>query len=309
MEKINSDYETNKLSILSNYINTRQEEFQQFNDFMEHHIPRYLDVAGILWEYIINKREGKPTLLIIPGNFGTYDTTFFLINDLKEDFQIICPSFPSPVTSSDAFFQGINAILAHENITKIHILGRSVGGLKALCYAYSYPDRISKLVISQGFPPYPEQIQKLKKIHQALKILPLDAIVLPMLRLFFKVILKKQFTRMLTAHSIAPQFWIKYLERLYFHRNSGERIRNSCQCLIDFCSKFEFGQTSFQNWSKETLLIVADQDEETIYFEPHRNSIKDFFPEARIHTFHGLGHKAHIIKREEHSNTIRDFLK
>jgi esterase len=117
-------------------------------------------VAPLL-HYKIAANSTKPALMIVHGLFGSLDNWQSLAKKWSEKYCVISVdvrnhgrSFHSDDMKFETLVNDLHRILIHENITKLHLLGHSMGGKIAMEFAASYPDLIESLIIVD-VAPYP----------------------------------------------------------------------------------------------------------------------------------------------------------
>ncbi len=103
--------------------------------------------------------EKKNTLLIIHGLFGSLDNWQTLAKKWSEHFRVLSidvrnhgRSFHSESMSFEEMCADIIKLLNHYGLTKISILGHSMGGKIAMDFAAAHPDFVEKLIIADVAP-------------------------------------------------------------------------------------------------------------------------------------------------------------
>jgi maspardin len=86
-----------------------------------------ISIDHINWEYL-STGTGERHLLFLHGMGGAYDIWWQQIEALEKEYHIISTTLPE-VYSLDEAVAGVKAILDKENITKVSIIGSSMGGL------------------------------------------------------------------------------------------------------------------------------------------------------------------------------------
>ncbi len=97
--------------------------------------------------------QGEP-LVILHGLFGSSDNWRTIARSLENRFQTILPdarnhglSFRDPVMNYEAMADDLKKLLEHLNLSKIILLGHSMGGKTAMAFAVRYPEQIKKLIV------------------------------------------------------------------------------------------------------------------------------------------------------------------
>jgi pimeloyl-ACP methyl ester carboxylesterase len=110
------------------------------------------------------KIQGKgPPLIILHGLFGTLDNWQSLANKYAENFKVILVdqrnhghSPHNDEMNYDLMAEDLLELLQELQIEKTNIIGHSMGGKTAMCFAQNYPGLVSKMIIADmGIKKYP----------------------------------------------------------------------------------------------------------------------------------------------------------
>jgi maspardin len=102
---------------------------------------------------------------------GSYDIWWQQINHFRSKYKTVSLTYPS-VNSLEELTNGIMAILAKENIGKVHIVGSSLGGYVIQYIAVNHPEKVLKISLGNTFPPNELIKEKNGKLSSLLAILP-----------------------------------------------------------------------------------------------------------------------------------------
>lgn len=101
--------------------------------------------------------EGYP-LLLIAGLSADHRSWLPLVDPLSQDYQVVAfdnrgsgqSPVPKEMSTIEHFAHDTIALMDQLNIEKAHIIGQSMGAYIAQYIAADFPDRVSKLVLSNG---------------------------------------------------------------------------------------------------------------------------------------------------------------
>lgn len=179
-------------------------------------------------------------------------------------------------------------------IEKAHILGHSMGGKTAMCFAGLYPERIASLVVVDISPKYypPHHQDVLKAItavdfSQIEKRSQVDAV--------FQEYLSDMGTR---------QFLLK---NIYRDPEQGWKYRFNMSVLVDENEAIGEALPEEVLFDGASVLFIKGGDSEYI-LHSDKELIKKHFPNAEFKTIEGAGHWVHAQNPKAFSETIAAFL-
>ncbi len=71
---------------------------------------------------------------------------------MKDKYRIISPTYPA-VNSVNKIVSAIFQILEKEKITKVYVVGNSLGGFAAQYFTATYPEKVEKVILGNTFSP------------------------------------------------------------------------------------------------------------------------------------------------------------
>ena len=99
------------------------------------------------------------------------------------------------------------------------------------------------------------------------------------------------------------EFWDAYFHEMF----SKEALVSLSKCIIDFGHNYTFSKKTLSNWPGKILILESDNDH---FFPPaEQKALKELYPKAQVHTFHGTGHGTLIVNKKESLSIIRNFLR
>jgi len=285
------------------YKKVPQDQIERLKRFRSTHEYKHLTVDGATWEYI-SCGQGKDALLLLTGGTGIGEAFFPHITAFENEYRIICPSYP-PVPTFEGLVDGVMKILEVEGIHQVNIVGQSLGGILAQVIVRKYPDKVNKLILSHTTtkPHSADQaiiLKKTKRIEKALKIFSF----LP----FW--ISRPLFTRNIsklasTVNTEETEFWKAYFYEMFSYMTK-EHLLSHFMRILDFIQNYTFSKDDLASWLRKILILESENDQAISPSE--RDALKEMYPKAQVHTFHGTGHLTLALNREESIPVIRNFL-
>lgn len=271
--------------------------FRQYELFLASHPLRYVEVAGARWPYIISGR-GEETLLLLPGAPGRVEASFEYVGAFEQDFNVISVGYPAEMTTVNECLEGLASIMDTERIGRASVVGGSYSGLLAQSFVRRYPERTSRLVLSDTGVPRPGRVRKHLMYVALLLLLPMFVV-----RALWRVGAHMYLREMQTEHRC---FWRQYFGHV---RNSITRREciNRLRTWIDFDRTSRFTPRDLDDWPGDVLILEAERD--TTFPVWERRALRSLYPQAQVRTFPGGGHAASLDRREEYIEAIRQFVR
>lgn len=242
--------------------------------------------------------QGAP-LVLIHGLFGSADNLLGIARALADvrtiynvDVRNHGASFHSPDWSFTSMANDITALLDHEGLPQVDVLGHSMGGKIAMALALHAPERVSKLVVADispvaSLPRHQQIIAGLKAVAEARLSSRNDA---------------NQLLSQYVAEIGVRQFLLKSLASnqgvLHWKFNIADIDVGYPQILTALTSATPF--------SGDTLFIKGGESD---YVQrEHMADILQLFPNAQAKVIQGAGHWLHAEKPVAFNKIVRDFL-
>jgi pimeloyl-ACP methyl ester carboxylesterase len=182
-------------------------------------------------------------------------------------------------------------------IERVCVMGGSAGGSVAQVFVRRHPEMVEALVVSQAGVPNPERGRKIRKALRWLRLMPMGVL---------RMIARKRLSGLLPAGHPELVFIRAYMDEALRYHLHKKGFVNLCRRGADLDLNWRFEREDLADWSGKVLLIMADDDPSTP--QPVREALMALYPEARIHVFHGVGHAAPLLRREEYLAVIERFL-
>ncbi|WP_428070475.1 alpha/beta fold hydrolase [Chryseobacterium gambrini] len=125
------------------------------------------------------KGNGKETLVLLHGFMENLSIWSDMEPHLSDNFSLLKIDLPghgqseiiAEVQTMELMAEEVKKVLDHENITKIHLLGHSMGGYVSLAFAEKYPEYLKSLTLffSTYFPDDDEKKEQRIKSYRIIK--------------------------------------------------------------------------------------------------------------------------------------------
>jgi pimeloyl-ACP methyl ester carboxylesterase len=99
-------------------------------------------------------------------------------------------------------------------------------------------------------------------------------------------------------------FWSEYQHGLVSRMSKAE-LQEMYRLGIDLMQSFRFAPEDLDSWPGRVLILEADEDPVT---PEQRAELRQTYPQAQVHAFHGAGHAPWMSHREEYLSIIKEFL-
>ena len=236
----------------------------------------------LLHSLIIGK--GQP-LVILHGYFGMGDNWKTLANKFAKNYEVHIVdqrnhgrSFHSYDFNYDVMVEDLLVYLKSHKLSKVNILGHSMGGKTAMLFSVTFPEMVDKLIVAdiapRYYPPHHELI--LKALHSV-------DFSLVKSRDDIDLILKKYI----------PEMWIRqFLMKNVYRKSKNEfAFRFNLESLTDNNDEVGDGLPNFTQFFGKTLFLKG---ENSGYISTDDISlIKSHFPNSKIVTIPDAGHWLH----------------
>lgn len=252
-----------------------------------------LIVDGVQWKYRICGTGSQP-LLMLPGGELVNDIAFDLVAALAPRFRIVYPTYPR-VHSLDDLADGAAAILTAENIPRTWVLGASFGGAVAQCMIRRHPDRIDRLILSNTGVPL-EYLVRGRKVANAV----LSSIPWPVLR----GLMARSILKLLGAPEAELPFWRDYTKELFDAQLGKPDVMANLRIQLEYHQRYRFKPDDLRAWPGKIFVIESDND---IFNAERRKALRDTYPQAPVHTFHGAGHAPAYSRAAEYLEVLDRF--
>ena len=249
-----------------------------------------LDYEGNSWKYLVTGK-GKESILFLHGMAGNYDFWWQQISALKDDYRIVSVTYP-PVSNLAEMGKAIIAILDKNNIKEINVVGSSLGGYFAQYLLATYPNRVKKAVFGNTFPPNDLLEKQNSKLVVVAKVVP-EWLMMYFLR-------QGLYKNVIPAAQNDPLAKAVLVENTYGRMSKAQFVARY-NCVID---KFQPNN----DLSKQKNIMIFEADNDPLVPVALRTKLKQLYPQAQVHTFHGKGHFPYLNATLEYNAALKQFL-
>lgn len=283
-------FPTPRQEFSQNAANVPVVQSQAYQVFREAYAPRRLQVNGVWWEYI-SVGSGGETFLFLHGMTGAYDIWWQQILGLQSNYKVIALTYPA-VDDLEALSDGVIAILDREQVEKANLVGTSLGGYLAQYLIASHPERVSRAVLSNTFPPNDILRQDNAAIGALLPFLPEWVI---------KRTLLGSIEESVYPASGNDPFTRAYLLELVSSRVSKVQVVGRYRSVVE-----EF--TPPNPMAQGILTMIIEVDNDPLVNETLREQLRQTYPNAVLVTLTGAGHFPYLNQAETYTKLLTDFL-
>jgi len=258
--------------------------------FRATHPPVRLVHQGAEWRYYRGGR-GASTALLLGGALGVAEFAFQQIGLLEQHVHVVAPDYPSVGTLGD-LLDGLVAVLDEEGVRRAHVVGGSFGGLVAQALVRRHPERIASLVLSHTGAPDPGR-------RRRSAVAPLALLPTSLLR----SLLRRRLGRTLVG---ADPFWHEYFDRVVAGLSKPD-VLSRVWLAAEFAEQAGYAPGDLAAWGGRVLILEADDD--PLFPPAAREALRALYPGAEVHTFHGTGHAAAVLRPDEYAAVLLRFFR
>jgi pimeloyl-ACP methyl ester carboxylesterase len=263
--------------------------------FRQTHATRTHAIAGHTWD-VIEAGSGEPTIVLLPAGGASAESEFPLITALEPHARVLSIGCPSTVRTVRAAIDGLKILLDDYNVAACYLLGHSLGGIFAQCFALTFPDRVEGLVLANVANYSRWRAKLIRAIVSSARYLPRKAIV---------VLLRARLNSLLKGHA-DREFWNVYFTEDELARFGSEGIVNRGACIDDAIEHWSSAAKPMKSWNGRILILESDN--ETGFTAAERKAFRELYAHAKVHTFYGAGHLSNLTRAEEFNSAVLDFI-
>jgi pimeloyl-ACP methyl ester carboxylesterase len=279
-----------KASFRATYARVPEPAVTKLSTFRRENTSKRFKAGGVTWTYYDVGAENS-TILFLHGMGGCGDIWFQQIEALKGRFRCIAVNYP-PVPNLNLLRSGTIGILKHEKISRVSLVGSSMGGYLAQFLMAADPDLIHKAIWGNTFPPNQLIAQQARRGETFLPWVPDWAIMAGM--------------RQHTERVLYPASGNSELVKAYLYEQTCGYLRKH-----DFIARCACLRQAFVPPDPEALripVLIIETDNDPVVDEKLRAMLKTTYPSAVVKTFHQAGHFPYLNRPEEYTHALEVFL-
>lgn len=244
------------------------------------------------------KGSGQP-IIILHGLFGMLDNWNSIGNKLADNYTVYLvdqrdhgKSDKSTEFDYDLLAHDLKNFCVEQGLSKVNLIGHSMGGKTAMTFANEYPEMIDKVMIVDITPKTYAGGHEL--IFEAILGVPIA-----------KITKRSEVDELLSTkikNLGVRQFLMKNLNR---KKEGGFEWKANFQLLHDSYENIK-GMPSLRKDSDLDILFIKGEMSDYITADDE-SRIKEYFPKAQIETIPNAGHWVHAEKPKELLDRIYSF--
>ncbi|KWX67120.1 alpha/beta fold hydrolase [Mycobacterium sp. NAZ190054] len=272
---------------------------------------KYLDLHGDRVAY----RDvgcGDETLLLLHGMAGSSETWRAVLPQLSKRHRVIAPDLlghgqsakPRSDYSLGAFAVGLRDLLDELGITRVTVVGQSLGGGVAMQFVYQHPDYCQRLVLisSGGLGQDVGWTLRLLSAPGAELLLPVIAPP-PVVRAGNK--LRRWFSAANIQSPRGAEMWSAYSS--LSDAQTRQAFLRTLRSVVDYRGQAVSALNRLHLTSDLPLLVIWGDQDHIIPVE-HGYELEKLRPGCRLEVLPGVGHFPHVETPSQVVELLEDFI-
>jgi 2-succinyl-6-hydroxy-2,4-cyclohexadiene-1-carboxylate synthase len=268
-------------------------------------VEKHLAIAAYHFHFRLVGNPLGPTLLFLHGFMGDSYDFDAVLPFLWDDFCCLILDLPghgqTKVLGEDRSYGmdktaiALINLLQHLQLTRVGLIGYSMGGRLALYLALYFPEYFSQVILESASPGLKTAIARQQRINQDSQ--------------WIKKLLNEEFSDVLTQWYQQPLF-ASLRRQADFPLLWARRLGNSPQALAQSLQYLGTGQQPCL-WQKlaqgsiPLMLLVGGQDRK---FVEINREMTGHYPQAQLTIFPDCGHSLHLEDSPQFAHSIKQFL-
>ncbi len=279
------------------YAGIATEQVKELVDFRNAHPCLAFQSNGLTWRY---QRDGNGdrAILFLAGGIQCGEGWFRYMNYYRDRFRVLAVTYPDEVHQLADVMDAIEKLIEIERLSKLAVVGTSLGGMIDQAFIRRCPGPISHLVIANTSHPDPQYSRRLQARLPLVRVVPGS---------FLRYLTQKRLAQYANpAHHKTKSFFDAYLIEHSLYYTTRAWIVNHYRLIIDFCTHQRFAPTDLASWGGKILLVESEDD---LFPESTRQALRALYPQAWVHRFDkGGGHSPAINREAEYKAMLNGFL-
>jgi pimeloyl-ACP methyl ester carboxylesterase len=283
-------------------------------------ISRHYASRGLTLHYADWGNADAPLLILVHGSRDHCRSWDYVARELQAQWHVVAPDLrghgdsawsPDGDYSSLAYFTDLVALIAHLGRMPVTLVGHSMGGTIAVCYAGVYPENVRRLVTIEGLGPTPHLAAERDAVpfHQRL-----DTWLFRQLRndtgsarRFSAVDIAVE--RMMATNKHLTRPWAEYLTRHGLKQlGDGSYVWKFDRNVHNRPPVDMTGEQLHALWRRITCPMLLVYGTESWTTSPADDGRLAYLSDARVSLYPEAGHWIHHDQRERFVEELRQFL-
>lgn len=272
---------------------------------------KYLDLHGDRVAYR-DVGRGQETLLLLHGMAGSSETWRAVLPQLARRYRVIAPDLlghgqsakPRSDYSLGAFAVGLRDLLDELGISRVTVVGQSLGGGVAMQFVYQHPDYCQRLVLisSGGLGQDVGWTLRLLSAPGAELLMPVIA-PRPVVQVGNK--LRSWFSAANISSPRGAEMWSAYSS--LSDAQTRQAFLRTLRSVVDYRGQAVSALNRLHLTSALPLLVIWGDADRIIPVE-HGRALDGVRPGCRLEILPGVGHFPHVEKPNDVVELLDDFI-
>ena len=275
---------------------------EKLKGFQAAHPCRVITVDGARYRYILDGKEGAPTLVFLNGGMNTLEMWMDYVDGLSDAYRVLLFDFPRELRTNQALVAGMHVFFRALDIENPIFVGASDGGMVAQIYVQKYPGETGGLILISTGGMDANTLKSLKRKY----------FFAPLMLWYMKHCnyekLKPRLIQMGMSHirneSAEEVAYARDMFETIFRDYEREKDVHISGLLADLMNQTPVTAENFAALAGRILLILPDQD---FFSGSMQADLIRLMHDPEISYVSG-GHLSTVLKAEDYTRVIRAFL-
>jgi pimeloyl-ACP methyl ester carboxylesterase len=265
--------------------------------FRHDHPFRSIPHGGLEWRYQVGGK-GKRTIFFLPGGMQMGEAWFRYCDHFQDCYRWIALTYPDAVQHMAPLVAAIHGILEKEAVSKVLLIGSSLGGLVVQAYLHAHPQRVTHAVIADTAAPNERWALRMRYAIRMLRAIPLF--------LLTRSALKRLDEYVSAAEEPARSFWRAFMTEHYKCFTRKAWLINHRAVIADFCETSHYTPGDLSKWKGKALIVESESD---LFGREIQKDLRRLYPMSRVYRFKGdIGHSPAITRERQYMRMLENFL-
>jgi pimeloyl-ACP methyl ester carboxylesterase len=238
-------------------------------------------------------------LLVLPGALGRLESAGKAYERIRAARTLIEYDYPND-GDLDALLRRISSLIDNLGVPAVDILGTSLGGYLAQCFARLCPAQVRHLVLAHTYVLSAADARKLRWAQSLGRAMPLW--------LFRNSVRLKVRYALKPVKKHRPREYarvVQSIEQVITQAVSPDMVRRNNGWMIEAQTRFPFSSSDTRQ-AGHVLIIESEND--PLINARARSDLRRAYPAARVHTFPDAGHVSALAVPAAFADVVNAFL-